>query len=65
MRLPREYQDDDRYLNDVDVDHEDDQETLSHKRAIRRKLEERLERKRLREEIDDYDDEFDWDDFDR
>ena len=65
MRLPREYQDDDRYLNETEVERDDDQETLSHKRAIRRKLEERLERKRLREEIDDYDDEFDWDDFER
>lgn len=37
-----------------------------HKKEVRRKLDERIERRRLKEELEDYegelDDEFDWDD---
>ncbi len=39
------------------------------KKEIRRKLEERMERRRLKNELEDYegelDDEFNWDDFDK
>lgn len=46
----------------------DDDETLEHKREVKRMLEERLERKRLKDELEDFDGElegeFDWDQFD-
>lgn len=39
------------------------------KKEIRRKLEERMERRRLKQELEDYDgeygDDFDWDEFDK
>jgi hypothetical protein len=41
---------------------ENKQEKVAHQREVRKKLEERLERKRLKEEIDELDGEFDWDD---
>lgn len=49
-----------------DVNFEDmDEETLSHKKYVRRRLEERLEQKRLKEELEDeLEGEFDWDDLD-
>ena len=65
MRVPREYKDEDYYLNDIDIERDKDAENLSHKRDIKRRLEDRLEEKRLREEIDDYDEEFDWDELDK
>ncbi len=40
-------------------------EKLSHKRQIRKLLEERLERKRLKEQFDELDGEFDWDELNR
>ncbi len=47
---------------------EDDSETVDHKRAVKRLLEEKLERKRLKDELEDFDGElegeFDWDEFD-
>jgi hypothetical protein len=43
-----------------------DIEQLTHKRRVRKMLEDRLERKRLKEELDDeLDGEFDWDELDR
>lgn len=48
-----------------EYDSVEDQQNLSHKRALRKKIEDRLESKRLREACkDDWDelnDEFDWD----
>ncbi|MCR9191168.1 MAG: hypothetical protein NXI01_00715 [Gammaproteobacteria bacterium] len=50
-------------------DPESDQIDDSQKREIRRKLEDRVERQRLKEELEDYegelDDEFDWDNLDK
>lgn len=48
-----------------DINYDDDKEALSHKKRVRRMLEERLERKRLKEEFDEMDGEFDWDEFER
>ncbi len=48
---------------------ENEVEELDHKKRVRRMLEDRLERKRLREEFkDDFDElngEFDWDDIEK
>ncbi len=44
---------------------EDNIEQLEHRKAIKKLLEKRLERKRLREEFDELDGEFDWDEFDK
>ncbi|MCC5792854.1 MAG: hypothetical protein JJT82_09660 [Legionellaceae bacterium] len=63
MRLPRELED--HVLSDIDVNYEEDKDSATHKRELRRRIEEQLERKRLREELEDDYDEFDWDDFDR
>jgi len=49
-----------------DFNYEEDPETLSHKKHVRRMLEDRLERKRLKAELDDeIEGEFNWDDVDR
>lgn len=48
-----------------EYDNEEASEDLPHKRRVRRMLEERLERKRMRNEIDELDGEFDWDEIDR
>lgn len=48
-----------------DINIEDEAEDLSHKRQVRKMLEDRLEKKRLKEEFRDEfsaDDEFDWGD---
>ena len=63
MGLHKEY-DDNRNCSDFNYD--EDPEELSHKRQVRRMLEDRLERKRLKQELeDDFADEFSWDDLDR
>jgi len=43
---------------------EEDSEAIMHKKRIKKLLEQRLERKRLKEEIDELDGEFDWDEVD-
>lgn len=48
-----------------DYSYEEDNEQLSHKKRVRRMLEDRLERKRLKEEIDELDGEFDWEELDK
>lgn len=54
---------------DSDEDIEVNVDDLSHKKQVRKLLEEKLERKRLKEEfMDDFDEiggEFDWDDLDK
>lgn len=43
-------------------DEEGEEMNLSHKKLIRKRLEEKLERRRLKRELEDFDDEFDyWD----
>ena len=64
MSLRKHYEDDNQNAADYVVD-EETVETLSQRRKIRRSIEERLERKRLREEIDELDGDFDWDDDNR
>lgn len=54
---------------DADEDIEVNVDDLSHKKQVRKLLEEKLERKRLKEEfMDDFDEiggEFDWEDLDK
>lgn len=61
MELNEDY--DDHSLSDYNYD--DDVDSVSHRKKVKRLLEERLERKRLKEEFkDDFDElsgEFDWD----
>lgn len=60
MRVRRE--DIDTYLpNEQDVWGDEDETSLSHKRVIRRRLEEKLEHRRLKHEMEDYDEDYDWD----
>lgn len=43
--------------------YEEDKEELERRKYLRKKIEERLEKKKLREEFDELDGEFDWDEF--
>lgn len=65
MGLHEEY--DDQSFSDYNYD--DDMDDMTHKKRIKRMLEDRLERKRLRDEFkDDFDElsgEFDWDELDK
>lgn len=56
------YKDEHEYIPDFP---KEDEASLSKKRAIRKMLDEKLEAKRKREELDDFDDEFDWSEFDK
>lgn len=53
----------------TDYHYEDDAEDLTHRKKIKRLLEEKLEKKRLKEEFkDDFDElngDFNWDDLDK
>lgn len=62
MSLRRNY-DDHHSFSDFPYEEEEDAATISHKKHVKRMLEDKLERKRLKEELDDelYGD-FDWDD---
>lgn len=62
MSLNKDY-DETQYFNDFTP--EGTVEELSHKKRVRKMLEDRLERKRLKEEFDELDGEFDWDELDR
>ena len=65
MSLRRTHDENDDYnFSDFQQDNENS-ETLTHKRQVRKMLEERLERKRLKEEFDELDGEFDWDELER
>lgn len=44
---------------------DEDEAQLSHKKKIRKRLEEKLESRRLRHELEDYDEDYGWDDLDR
>lgn len=48
-----------------DLSYDDTSEDLSHKKRIRKMLEDRLEKKRMRAEMDELDGEFDWDELDK
>lgn len=62
----RQHHIDDDMQNYTDFDYEEDEESLNHKRQVRRMLEDKLEKKRLKAEInDDFEDEFDWSEIDR
>ncbi|WP_115707102.1 PA3496 family putative envelope integrity protein [Legionella sainthelensi] len=65
MELHEDY--DDQSFSDYSYD--DDIESISHRKNVRRLLEEKLERKRLKEEFkDDFDElsgDFDWDVLDK
>jgi hypothetical protein len=62
MSLHEDYEDDHNFS---DYSYEDDKADSTHRRNVRRILEEKLERKRLKEEFkdefDELNDEFDWD----
>ena len=62
MSLRSEY-DESYYFSDFPL--EEETEDMVHKKRIKRLLEDRLEKKRLKEEIDELDGEFDWDELDR
>ncbi|WP_232220586.1 hypothetical protein [Legionella tunisiensis] len=65
MSLPREYDDENYSFTEYSYD-EEDVDQLSHKKRVRKMLEEKLERKRLREELEEeWDSDFDWDDIER
>ncbi|MDP1604198.1 MAG: hypothetical protein Q8M03_13140 [Legionella sp.] len=62
MGLHREY-DENKSFSDFSM--EEDGDELSHKKRVRKLLEEKLERKRLKEEFDELDGDFDWEELDR
>lgn len=64
MSLRREY-DEEHAFTDFSHENDEDAEQLTHKRRVRKMIEERLERKRLKEEFDELDGEFDWDELER
>lgn len=67
MGLRKEHdEDDDSYsFSDLPIEEEEDESTRSRRRHVRRMLEEKLERKRLKEEFDELDGDFDWDELER
>ncbi|MCA0403980.1 MAG: hypothetical protein LCH30_09315 [Proteobacteria bacterium] len=62
MGLRHEHEEDYSF-SDFPIEEEREAEELSHKRQVRKLLEEKLERKRLKEEFDELDGDFNWDDF--
>lgn len=63
MSVHKEY-DDSQLVSDFNYEEEGD--ALSHKKRVRRMIEDKLELRRLKEELDDeLEGEFDWKDFDR
>lgn len=66
MSLHREHNDESYF---IDMNHDDDIHDLSHRKHVRKMLEDRLERKRLKEELEyfdgELDGEFDWDYIDK
>ena len=61
MRVRREEPDQHTPV-DQDFWDEDDEAFLAKKRKVRKRIEEKLERSRLRHEIEDYDEDYEWDD---
>lgn len=61
MSLPREQNDNQHVFEPNKV--QDDVSDLAHRKHIRKRLEDRLEEKRLRDEFDELDGEFCWDEF--
>ena len=63
MSLPKHEESDWNHAHPVSE--EETQETRAHHREVRRIIEDRLERKRLRDEIDELDGDFNWDELDK
>lgn len=63
MGLRKEYDEDNYPFSDFSVD--EDVEELTHKKMIRKQLDDHLERKRIKEEFDELDGEFDWEEFNK
>lgn len=62
MGLRKDY-DENHHYTDFNLD--ESEEELGHKKRVRKLLEDRLEKKRLKEELEDFEnDEFDWDNID-
>lgn len=59
MGMNREIED----YSSYDYNYEEDMEDATHRRQVRKMLEDRLERKRLQAEIEDEFDDYDWSDF--
>ena len=60
MSLQKDY-DEKRFFSDAS--YEEETENVSHKREVRKKIEDYLEQKRLKEELEDeFDADFRWDD---
>lgn len=58
------HQEEETYLPSELVDDESS-DAVKHRREVRKSIEDRLEKKRLRDEIDELDGDFDWDELDR
>ena len=67
MSLDKQWDDELNHSTDFNADfvnEKEDHESDKHRRKIRKCIEERLETKRLRDEIDELDGDFDWDEID-
>lgn len=64
MSLRKDY-DEDNHFMEHQFEPTENKEELSHKKRVRKMLDEQLERKRLKAEFDELDGEFDWDEFNR
>lgn len=62
MSLHRDFEENHSFS---DFPMEEKAEDMSHKKRIKKLLDDRLERKRLKEEFDELDGEFDWDELER
>lgn len=64
MSLRKDHDEDDSHaFSEYSYEEEEDTASLSHRRQVRKMLEDRLERKRLKEELDELDSDFDWEDY--
>ena len=62
----RKHHNEDEHYNPSDFPAENESDAvLKHRREVRKSIEERLERKRLHDQLDEFDGDFDWDDFER
>lgn len=59
---PRHSEEDLNPFSEGMFDEEGEEMNLSHKKLVRKRLEEKLEHRRLKRELEDFEDEFDWDD---
>jgi hypothetical protein len=64
LRKKPENEADPHSFSEFPLEEENDAEKISHKRRVRKMIEDRLERKRLKDDLsDELDGDFDWDEF--